>query len=355
VQLNDLDHARLRKLAGLRPPRNAPAKILSVYVDLDPTTFGTQTARASQVGSLIDEADRRTREDALERDTQRALRADVERVRDYLHGEAFSAKGAHAIAIFACEAAGVFEALRLPESVPPTVVVNDAPWLDPLIGQPRRRRRCLALVSRRSLRVLLDGPAGELREVADLTDDVHGRHDQGGLSQARYQRSIEADVHAHLERSAATLFELQRHRPFDVLAVGAAQELWPELERALHPYLREHMLGRFDVDVERASCEEALAAAQPLLDAAEQRHEEELIARVQAGLGSGEGAVRGLDDVLRALAERRVEALLYDAGFTAPGFETAIADALLQSAEVRALGDRPELGPLGGVAAILRF
>jgi hypothetical protein len=75
---------------------------------------------------------------------------------------------------------------------------------------------------------------------------------------------------------------------------------------------------------------------------------------VHAGVGTGDPAVAGIDEVLRALAERRVEALLYSAGFTAPGFETAIADALLQAAEVVPLEDRP-LDPLGGAAAVLRF
>jgi peptide chain release factor subunit 1 len=352
VQLDDLDHDRLRRLAALRP---TAGKVLSVYVDLDPASFGTQAARAVQIGSLLDEADRRTRDGGLERAAHVALREDVDRVRDYLRGDDFSAKGAHAIAIFACGVAGVFEVLRLPHAVPPAVVVDDAPWLDPLVGR-RRRRRCLALVSRRALRVLLDGAGGELREVADVVDDVHGRHDQGGWSQARYQRSIEEDVREHLERAAATLFELHRREPFDVLAVGAAQELWPELERELHPYLRERTLGRFDVEVEHAGPEDALAAAQPLLDEDERRHVDELLARLHAGLANGERAVAGVEQVLAALSERRVEALIYSDDLAErDALDAAIADAILQSAEVLALRDRPELGPHGGIAALLRF
>lgn len=380
VQLNDLDHDRLRRLAALRPPAG---KVLSVYVDLDPRSFATQGARAAQITSLIDEAGRRARADGLDRDEHRALRCDVGRVRDYLHSDAFSAKGAHGIAIFACEPAGLFEVLRLQEAVRAAVVVNDAPWLDPLVGR-RRRRRCLALVSRRALRVLLDDEAGHLREVTEIVDDVHGQHDQGGWSQARYQRSIEEEVRGHVERAAATLFELHRREPFDLLAVGATAELWPEVERALHPYLREGTLGRFDVDVEHAGPEEALAAARPLLDAAERRELERLLARLQAGLASGDRAVAGLDAVLAALTERRVETLLFEAGYSAAGFAApaigwlgtdaaacpagadaaqpqdnvlheAIASTLLQAGEVAPLRDRPELGPHGGIAALLRF
>lgn len=380
VQLNDLDHARLRRLAQLRPGRG---KVLSLYLDLDPGTFPTQPARAAEIGSLLDEADRRTRNGALDRPTHVALREDLARVRAFLHSDELFAKGAHAVALFACGPAELFEVLRLPDAVPPAVVVDDAPWIGPLVGR-EQRRRCLALVSRRALRVLLDTPAHDLREVADLLDEVHGRHDQGGMSQARYARSIEQDVHGHVERAAHTLFSLLRRDPFDLLAVGASAELWPELERALHPYLRERTLGRFDVDVEHARPEQALAAAQPLLDAAESQRVGRLLGRLVAGLASGDRAVAGPGAVLAALSERRVAALLYEDGFRAAGFacaeaawvgvdanacpqapehvrpvenvlDLAIAAALLQGADVVALRERPELGPHGGIASVLRF
>jgi len=206
------------------------------------------------------------------------------------------------------------------------------------------------------LRVLLDGPDGELQEAADIVDDVHGQHEKGGWSQARYQRSIEEEVRAHVERAATTLFELDRRQPFDVLAVGAAPELWPEVERALHPYLRERTLGRFDVDVEHAGPEAALAAARPLLDAAERSRVDGLLERLHAGLAHGERAVAGVEAVQAALAERRVEALLYSDDLARPDvLEDGITAAVLQSADVLALRDRPELGPHGGIAALLRF
>lgn len=354
MQMNDLDNARLRRLAALHPADGSC--VMSIYVDLNPAEFGTQPARASQIGSLLDEAERRAREATLDHAARVALRADVERVRDLLRGDDFSAKGAHGLAIFACGPADVFEVLRLPEAVPGTVVIDEAPWLDPLLSHAGPRR-CLALVSRRALRVLLDAPGGGMREVADVVDDVHGRHEQGGWSQARYVRSIEEDVRKHLERAARVLFELQRREPFDVLAVGAAPELWPELERELHPYLRERTLGRFDVDVEHASPEEALACAQSLLEEAEQARLRRLLDRLQAGLARAgeERAVAGPEAVQEALLERRVEVLLYEAGRDLPALEDAIAAAIEQSAAVVPLRERPELGPHGGIAALLRF
>ena len=380
MQVNDLDHERLRRLAELRP-RNGH-KVLSVYMDLDPATFGTQPARAAQVSSLLDAAERRIRAAAVDHATRCELKQDLGRVRDVLR-DGVSTKGAHALAVFASQPSELFEVLRLPDAVPQTVVLNDTPWLDPLVGRGRTRR-CVALVSRRHLRVFADTPDGSMREVAELADDVPGQHDTGGLSQANYERSIEEEVRKHLEHAAAALFEQFRRRPFDQLAVGASAELWPEFERMLHDYVRKRTLGRFDVDVERVNAEQALAAARPLFDAAVAEQLDGRLRRLQQALAQGERAAGGLAAVLEALSERRVETLLYEAGFDSPGYvcpqsgwlgvgpgacpsgegnaqprenvlDDAIAAAIVQRADVFALVDRPELGPHGGIAALLRF
>ncbi|MDW5597982.1 hypothetical protein VSS74_26745 [Conexibacter stalactiti] len=380
VQVNDLDHDRLRRLAALHPQNGH--KVLSVYMDLDPASFGTQPARASQITSLVDAAERHARNADLDNDAKKALRIDVGRVRDFLRGD-FSAKGAHALALFASGPSDLFEVLRLPDAVPGAVVVNDTPWLDPLIGHGRGRR-CIALVNRRTLRLFADTPDGSLHEVEAFADLVPSQHDNGGLSQSNYQRSIEEEVRKHLDHAATALLDHYRSEPFKRLAIGISAERWPDFERMLHPYLRERLLGRFDVDVENAGADQALAAAQPLFAAADERHLGELLDKLNAGLAHGEKAAAGLGDVLDALNERRVSTLLYEAGFASPGYacptsgwlgvgpggcpsgegnavprdnilEDAIAAAIVQRADVHALRDRPELGPHGGIASVLRF
>src|SRR5256885_9916650 len=49
------------------------------------------------------------------------------------------------------------------------------------------------------------------------SDEVHGQHDQGGWSQARYQRSVEKEVHDHLKRTAEVAFRRFQRLPFDRL------------------------------------------------------------------------------------------------------------------------------------------
>ena len=98
MQTNEITQDRLRSLAALRPDG---ARVLSVYVDLEPSEFATAPARSTQVTSLLDEADRAVRsQEGLSHDARMALRADVDRVREWFRSGAFDAKGAHGLAVF---------------------------------------------------------------------------------------------------------------------------------------------------------------------------------------------------------------------------------------------------------------
>src|SRR3954469_23778823 len=111
MQINELNENRLRELAGIHT--NGDSRVLSVFLNLDPTEFATPPARASEISSVIDDAHRRVREsDGLSHDARKGLEEDVERAASFLRD--LSPKGAHGIALFASEAAGLFEGMRLP-------------------------------------------------------------------------------------------------------------------------------------------------------------------------------------------------------------------------------------------------
>jgi len=132
--------------------------------------------------------------------------------------------------------------------------------------------------------------------------------------------------------------------------------------------------------------EDVVRAAETVLAEEHRAHEDAALAELPEHLAR-EGDARaaaGLDDVLEALVERRVGRLFFDADLQAPGVlcpscgwmgstgescpvdgtalearanivEDAVRSAIGQSAEILSLRDRPELGPLGGIAATLRF
>jgi peptide chain release factor subunit 1 len=378
MRVNDLDLATLRRLSGLRPDRG---KVLSLYLDLDPSMFATPAARATAITSLLDEAERKARAEDGDHEEKVALREDVERARDFF-ASGFSAKAAGSFALFACGPAGLFETLKLPRPIASEVVIDRSPWIEPLARFGGPERLCIALVSRRNARILR-GTRDGVDEVGTVADDVHGRHDQGGWSQPRYQRGIEKEVHDHLQRTAARLFVDWKRGLFDRLLVGAAEELWPVFEERLHPYVRERVAGRFDVEVEHATPAEVLELVTPILEAGDRARERAALDRLEDGLGTGR-AEAGIEPVLGAVHERRVETLLFSEQLSVPGVvcprcgwlgleaetcpfdgttverrdnvvEDAIAAVVLQSAEPLAVRYHDDLERHGDIAAVLRF
>jgi peptide chain release factor subunit 1 len=362
---DDVTEETLRRLARTRVEG---ARVLSVYLNLDPERFATARARSSEVTSLIDDARRQVDSGERGHDERVQLRADVERAAGFLRGGGF-ADGAHGLAIFSCASIELFETLALPHPVENAVVIDDAPFIAPLaeIGPPGRW--CVALVNRRLTRVLR-GSAQNLNEVVSFGDPVHGQHSQGGWSQARYQRSVQHDVDEHLRRTAQVLLIQHRRRPFQGLLLAAPQELRTRLATVLHPYVRELLAGYLELDVENTSLDEARAAVAEAVAESEAARKQRQLERLHAALGSGDRASAGPDDVFRSLHERRVEALLYRLGVKLRDgscpldgtrlqkrddlLEAAVEEALSQAADVVPV-DGPELGPVGDIAALLRF
>jgi peptide chain release factor subunit 1 len=379
MQVTAPDRDALRRLAEVRLDRPV---VLSLYLDLDPAQFATPPARATAVRSLLDEAERRLRErDGLAHEDRADLQASLERAGALLQND-LPTEGAQSVAVFASDASGLFEVLALPRPVPSRVAIGRSPLVGPLARLERRERWCVALVSRRDARIFRGSPES-LREVEQVHDVVFGQHDQGGWSQARYQRGIEKEKDDHLRHTAEVLMKHFKRRPFQRLILGGPREVVADFESKLHGYLSGRLGGRIEVDVDTATPEQVLAKTQPLFEAIEEQREAAALDR----LGEGGRAAFDLQEVLRALNERRVECLLVDERFAAPGTtcpecgwlgpdgertcpvdgteleplddltDAAIELTLQQSAEILAVRRRREelQERAGGIAAMLRF
>jgi peptide chain release factor subunit 1 len=376
MQVSAPDRDQLRRLAELRLDRPV---VLSLYLNLDPSEFATPPARRTAVRSLVDEAERRLRDrNGLSQEDRMALQASLERASSFLEND-LPTDGAHGVAVFTSEPAALFEALKLPRSVPNQVAIGHSPLVGPLARLERRERWCVALVNRRDARIFRGSPES-LREIEQIHDDVFGQHDQGGWSQARYQRGIEKEKDDHLKHTGDALMRHFKQQPFQRLIVGGPREVAADLESKLHQYLQERLAGRIEVDVEHSNADQVLDAARPLIEELEHSREQSALERL------GERGVAGVENVLPPLHERRVECLLLDEQFGGvPGVqclvcgwlglkgercpadgsqvvqlddltEAMIELSVQQSAEL--LPVRHERGALeayGGAAALLRF
>ncbi len=365
--------------------------VVSVFFDLDPAQFATPPARSTQARSLIDEAERAGASyEPLDHEDRAVLRKDLERLGDYLQSDELPVSGARSLAVFVSGRDDLFETVTLSEPVPAQARIARTPYVEPLVTGPAPGRWCVALISRRTAKIL----AGELAQVDEqerVADDVRGQSRRGGWSQANYERSAENEAEQHLRHVAAELYHLWQRDPFAHLVLGGPETDVDRFEELLHNDLRPALApARLGLDAETTSVAEVQAALLPLRRETRAADADAAVAALGSRLDSGGAAVAGLADTLPALAERRVENLVLGLNFAAGGSrcpscgllyaqrsgscpvdatplepvadlrEAAIEAAVLQDAAVTVVGDGsdpppPVLRRHGGIGALLRF
>lgn len=369
-----LTSAHLRDLADVHPESG---RVISVFLNLDPGRFGNAAARTTAINSVVNEATHAAEQlDGLDHEERQALRDDLQRIDSELRRNDLAVNGTRGVAIFACAPAGLFEVIQLDHTVENHAMVNRTPHLEPLVRESHERW-CVILCNRRSARIFVGEPHA-LRETDRIDDDVHSQHDQGGWSQARFQRGVEKEAIDHIKHVAEVVFESHKQEAFDAVLVSAPEASVSDLEAALHPYLRERLKGRIHCDIENSSPDDVRRLSMEVIEQAALKREGELLERLSEGIGRNSRAAAGVGAVLEALNQSRVEALLVQDGFrveggfnpstgmlssgTGEGFEPvgnvveeAIQKAIEQSAEVVVMRTDGCLDAHGGVGALLRF
>src|SRR5439155_15954820 len=161
----------------------------------------------------------------------------------------FDASGTRGVAVFSASAIDFFDVHRLARPIRSEVAIDDSPFIEPLTSVPGGDGYCVLLVNRQVARILCGGADG-MREVIRIVDDVHRWHDQGGWSQARYQRGIQKETKDHLKHACEELFKLSKRGIVQRLIIASPEEMRGEVEGTLHSYLRDGIAGSLDLDVQ---------------------------------------------------------------------------------------------------------
>jgi peptide chain release factor subunit 1 len=346
IELREVNQEELRELAG-----HGEGRVLSVFLRLDLPQTPSGRVRETELESRLTEAERKLHAELGDGADVDSL---VGRVRKALDGVSLEDPTIHGLAVI-CPEQGEPIAYALRRQPPFDVALSfrDGPALEPLVEALPGLAWGIALVNRHHGRVFRGSELG-LAEVADVEDDVHRWHSQGGWSQARFQRGIEKETKDHVRHVCERLFAMHQRRPFDRVAVLAPPELWPLVEEGLHPYLHERLAGHVAVDVEEAGAEEVLSRTADLMAGEREKRVRQALARLQQDLGTHERAAAGFEQVQQAIGEGRVELLLVEEGETEEPVERAVEGALAQAAEVLVV----EPGALEGaqrIAALLRY
>lgn len=301
---------RSRQLAELLGFEAGDDLVLSVYLNLTPDR------QVGRTYALAFEDLVRALGEGLDPAARAALDREAARVRALLD-EGPRGRG---LAAFSSTPRDFWQVWSLPVVVAEGCYLGRRPYLRPLLDVlDEYERYAVALVDKEKARLFLV-ELGEIEEQEQVEDVVPGKHDQGGWSQANYQRHHEAHVYWHLKRVADELVQLDRRHPFARLVLAGPEEATAELERILPRHLRAKLVRRIPAET-FAPAEEILHRTLEIERDVERAAEERLVAEVLETAAAGGLATYGLAPTLEAVWLGRVHLLLVADGLRSPGSE----------------------------------
>ncbi len=311
-----LSASELSSLRGFASHDQHP--VVSLYLNIDGAAFPARSDYEAELSFLISQTRKSAADDLeLTRDQQVVLDSELSSIGEFINLK-FQRDGARGLVIFACRAEGLWQVNPLKIPVENKLYVDWKPQVAPLIETLSSYEQLCVLVANKEKARIFKAYAGEISEQTGVFNQVLKHHEQGGWEQNKLQRRHELQVRNHLKEASEATLEFFKKGHFDKLVIGTADELWPELEKVMHPYLRERMVGRFSVDI-NASADDVLARVTAIEEGRRLNEESALLDSLGPALDSGRTYVGGLDDVLAVLNQRRVDLLLVENGFSEPG------------------------------------
>jgi peptide chain release factor subunit 1 len=374
-----LTWTRLRELAAFRTEKGCA---VSLYLNLDPSEVPTPRDAQSRMNALLAEAEKTDRSE-LRHDARTGLTSDFRRIERWFDDE-FEREGSRGVAVFAAGLDNFWDTLSLPEAVRDGVRVGRDFFLAPLVPLVARTDGTIVAVVGREQGQLFRLRAGHLEELAEHFDEQpYRRHDQGGWSQARYQRHIEKLVQEHLKGVAQELDRSRRRLQRPKIVLVCSEEMRNEFSHSLSQEARESIVGWVPAEA-HATAAELLNAVTPVLERAQAKDEGEVIDRWREEAGRNGRASAGWTDTLEAASDGRVEVLLFQKGtdhdahrcpacgraaldggncpldgtrleHVDAGLDLAVHQTLAHGGAVWVIRHHEDLAPVEGIGALLRY
>src|SRR6266581_3267859 len=312
--------AAIERLSRVQP---GAYYVVSCYLKLEPRDK-TRGKYLIKIKNRIREALAALQRQELERALRAQVAADLERVQAYF-GEPTRLPPARGIALFACGALDLFEALPLPHVHRSRLAVAAVPLVRELVA--------------------LEEEFGTILVAAcDRTS-------------ARFFEVTAYDVverQRHYAQVADRIFQIHTQRPLAGLVVAGIGVDAAALLPHLHTYLHDLVLGVVRLNPKRVTPAEVREAALSLREERERAWERAHAEAAREGVGTG-WAVNGIESTLKALQRGQVRTLLADGQDDDRRIDDAIEDALAQRVQVDVVYDDRARRVVDGLAGLLRF
>jgi peptide subunit release factor 1 (eRF1) len=374
---------RLARLTAVAP---APHRVVTCYLKLEPRdrARGKYLIKLKNRARGVMQALPRL---GLERSIHEEVVRDLERIQQHLRTPA-NLPSAQGLAIFACEAIGLFEAMPLPVVYRSRLAVDHTPLVREVASVEDEFGRLLTVVLDRTGARFFEVTAYDCHELPGLRADstrgkrFHGDQSGPGWGEHTYNNRIRAEKQRHYEAIARELFAIDRRRPAHGIVLAGTGTDAGAVEPFLHNYLTERLIGTARLNPKEASPAAVHAATLAVREAWERQTERAEAREMTEALGS-RWSVNGLDQTLRALSRGQVRTLLVHADASEPGFrcgasgrlarterecrdegepvpvldivDDAIEEALRQDVDVNVVYDPEARSAVDGLAGLLRF
>src|SRR5438105_959672 len=263
---------------------HSPNGVLTVYVNIDPRLgYDRHQAEAKFKGAatrFARTADQRWLP-VLDREKDRVL--------EYLRGLEPDGRG---LAVFASAPDDLWDTFHLDVPVPSVVTVDVNPHTA-ILSQVIDEHPSMAVVMLAGeLGRIYRAAQGRAQQAADVRTELPSRHDQGGWSQARYQRHVEFHGAQHRKKLAEALEELYNSRPFSRLVLVGVQTVTREFESMLPDPIRRRVIGHLTADFKQEEDPQILERARHLAEEDERSSEGALVDQIiNSADAAGQGAV----------------------------------------------------------------
>jgi peptide chain release factor subunit 1 len=281
--------------------------VVSLYARVPTQPQGRGALIRSQVDSQLHEIRPMGEDRALGHDVMMSIRGDIDRITQ-VTGARWSPG---TLALFSCSGRGFFEEVQLARSVRDRVMVDENPWVRPMLAVLDEYHRCRVVVVDRETARIWELYQDEMRE----TDTLSLSADPG-----RNDNKLEELTKRHFRQVVTMLDQLYRNDGFDLLVVGGHPPELPRFLEFLTHELRPRVAGTFSVDDDaRTSFGEIKQQASAILDRYERAEEERMVADVVETSAAGGLAALGIPSCLWAGSVAAVNGLLVQDGAVAPG------------------------------------
>jgi len=366
------------KLQELTAYPSTEHPFLSVYVDWRPDGNGQR--QALQV--LEQDFDLVAGQIKQRDGNLKSFEADRQRIMDYLDKEA--PKDANGLAIFACDAEGVWEAMPLQVPVDTHIAEDRYPHIFTLARiLDDYETYAVVLADSQESRMFVISLNEAEKAGETQADEKIRRFEAGGWGQMLFQRRTENIIKAHTKDIADKLGRIIKRYDVQHVIIAGNDSIKGTVLDSMPAQIKDKLVDYVKLDI-NSNWQSIMETIEPMMREVEHEQEAEAVAELEAEVGGQNLGVVGIGETSMALTKGQVRTLIMHQNFQGrggecpncgtlrPGLrptcpydgtemqpvdlrEAFTARALQQGSEIQIVEESAYLDQHEGVGAVLRY